>query len=270
MNKLLKDHYAKSQAGGRSKLGRIFDFVFFRLLLFGVLYLIFSDITSSHISFFSALVTTIAIIILFELFRKFRFERFVKKYKKRLSEQYTLERLALLDPASIKSICLGLSCKGTVIVLQKISEITLDDLIAALRGINDNIVHIYSISAYSGTAQEFIRSAILDKQQIILHNPSELITATKQAGQYIGTHEAEAMLLQKLQYDQAQKKPVLKRFFTLIPTNVKRYAILGITLFIMSFIVKHGLYYQLMSMLCFSLTTLSIWTNAAKKQPDQQ
>lgn len=269
MNKLLKDHYAKSQAGGRSKLGRVFDFVFFRLLLFIVLYLIFSDITSSHMSFFSALVTTIAIIMLFELFRKLRFERFVKKYRKQLSERYTLEKLALVDPALIRSICLGLSDKGTVIVLQKVSEIGVDDLTGALRGIGNDIIHIYSISTYSAAARELSRSAALDETRIILHDPDELISAVKQVGLYIGPKEAEAMLLKKLEHEKSQKKPVLKRFFTLIPTNVKRYAILGITLFVMSFIVKHGLYYQLMAMLCFSLTTISIWANAAKKQPDQ-
>lgn len=266
--KIIRQYYKRRMYKGRSAVARALDYIGFRLIAFGALYLWFYSIAPNQLLTVTLSLISVAIIsIAAELYKSLKMESFIKKERTLIAEKHMQVYFTLMPREEyIKAVQSVLMEDETFIyAVQAAQELEPDAILniyrmAAQRGAKT--IKIVTTNDVGEKAASYARTLpdidikILSAVSVLGKGDSPFFSVTEEEidghilGEYILMHSRRKLL---------RTVPFQK-------IRTRRYIITALVLIAVSFITEYALYYRLLASACLSFAGISWWTGAAHAQ----
>ncbi len=269
--RILLRYYKQRLYKGRTVVARAVDFIALRLILLAAGYLWFTTkVESPAMATVLALTTVSTLCVGVELYKSIRLERFIERERQALAEKFFREKLVLLSREEflelVRSYLLahGDEFMGDSLVYlsQSVSPVGEDAVLSACRAAKKRgmgAVALFSAAQVSENA----RTLASRMEQSVRFITPELLTAHGAAHEMLPDEKAvdEAILAQHEKRKRERKKSLSEPFAR---DRLRRYGLVAIGLFALSFFVPYTLYYRMLAGACLSLGALTWWLNQAE------
>lgn len=273
---LILRYYKRKFNHGRTLVARAVDFTALRIITLAACYLWFSTLTDNTliaaVLSFTALLT---ISISIELVKSIRFDRFVAMERKRVAERLFRERLLILPKeeflAIVKAYLEGQAADfvGDTLVypVRTAAPVDADTVLKAYRAAQKRglaAAVVFSASPVLPGARRLAER--YNEVTMTFVTPDDLIASKAAAGFMPGDDAVEEAILAAIQAEKAGRKRNASSPFA--SGRLRRYVLVAVALFALSFFVKYTLYYRLLSAACLSFGALAWWLNAMTAASD--
>lgn len=266
--RILMKYYKQRLYRGRTALARAVDFVALRLILLAAGYLWFTTkVDSSLMAGVLALTTVTTLSVGAELYKSIRLERFILKERKSLAEKLFREKLVLLTRQEFLELVRSyLTVHGeefagdsVVYLSQTVAPVGEDAVLTACRAAKKRGVGAVALFSASPVS-EAARTLAGRMEQAVRFIAPEQLTAHGSANDMLPDESAidAAILAQQEKIRRQRKKSISEPF---AQSRLRRYGIVAIALFALSFFVPYTLYYRVLAGACLSLGALTWWLN---------
>lgn len=267
---LLLRYYKRRFYHGRSFIARAVDFLALRVITLAACYLWFTTLIDNTVMAAVLSVTALMTIsVAVELVKSLRLDRFIQRERKRIAERLFRERLLILPKegflAVVKAFLEGrrgqFADDCLVYTVQSASPVSADTVLRAhraaqRRGLTAAV--IFSAAPVSPEAAALARR--YDGVTVSFITPDDLI-ASGSAVDFLPDDKAvDEVILSAARTEKARRKSAASAPFA--EGRMRRYILVALALFALSFFVKYTLYYRLLSAACLSFGALAWWLNA--------
>lgn len=266
---LLLRYYKRRFYHGRSFIARAVDFLALRVITLAACYLWFTTLIDNTVMAAVLSVTALMTIsVAVELVKSLRLDRFIQRERKRIAERLFRERLLILPKegflAVVKAFLEGqrgqFADDCLVYTVQSASPVSADTVLRAhraaqRRGLTAAV--IFSAAPVSPEASALARR--YDGVAVSFITPDDLI-ASGSAVDFLPDDKAvDEAILSAARAEKARRKSAASAPFA--EGRMRRYILVALALFALSFFVKYTLYYRLLSAACLSFGALAWWIN---------
>lgn len=262
MRTKLDEAYLRHYGSGKGAAARLFDRVLFFLLVFILVFLIARLITKSV--FASAAVGGLAggvYLLASDIVFRLTFVRSVEKFRKETAKKVLIRKLLLAPCDEIAkeaktSLHPEYGCE--LIVFQKVSPVSEDDVYSVLRGkAGLKSVILVSVSGFSDEAGQLARR--------VQHPSAELINAAGIAGLAAAYKPKEEEIDEEIiaSYEKKPARPALSNDFK--PGHAVKYLAAGAVTYAFSFISGAGLFLRSIASIVITAAVLSIGLKIYRK-----
>lgn len=273
--KLVSRYYLRAFHRGRTAVSRIVDFIAMRLVLLAAGYLFFSTkVDNGYMAGALSLAVTLFVSAVAELVKSIRMERFVSRERKRFSEKLFHERLVRLTREEFMKLVRGyLTEDGSpyspdclVYPVQTAAPVTVDAvLLAAREGRKRKLPEIVVITSSSVSDEARDAASRCEDSKISFVTAEELTRYGEAMALLPGEEETEKAIASFMRDERAKKKKRFSEPFA--PGRLRRYIVVSLCLFALSFFVEYTNYFRLLSALCLSFGAITWWLNNAAPEP---
>ncbi len=262
MQRVLNRYYKERISGGRSYFARFIDAVALRVLIFLAAWIWFraSELTGYISVFLAGIVVALASIAI-KLIREMRFERFIKRERESIAREEAHLKLTTSPESEFFAAAQrimredGVDSTYHTVFIQQLSEITADDIIKCYReaqtlGVCNAV--IFASSEMTNDAEEI--AARLSGFNIKVYGAKEMIQRIA-AAESISDEEIDAIIMRRMEKKRIRFNKMRTGIFS--GTQTKRYMILAVVLFLLSFISPGGLYIRAVASLSLALAGTS-------------
>ena len=240
----------RKRCGGRTLFARALDYVTLRAVLFFAAYLFFrARFPARGTALLLAAIFLAICMLVLRVYREISFARFRDQEMGRLRERAFADRLLLLEMPILLPIVSTLCPIGeTPVVLQRALPVNADSILALLRTHRGcGRLHVFSCSPFEASATAL---AARMEALVALHAPTELFCAARKAGITVEPDEFSAFLHACVV---PKRTRAARRFHAPDATGARKYALVALLLFGLSFLTDYTLYYRLLSGVCMSI-----------------
>lgn len=266
---LLLRYYKRRFYHGRSFVARAVDFLALRVITLAAWYLWFTTLIDNTVMAAVLSLTALATIsVAVELFKSLRLERFIQKERKRISERLFRERLLILPKeeflAVVKAFLEGRRSQFAddclVYTVQSALPVSEDTVLRAHRAAQRRMLTaavIFSAAPVSPEAAALARR--YDGVALSFVTPDDLLASGSAANFLPDDKAVDKAILSAAQGEKVRRRKAASAPFA--EGRVRRYVLVALALFALSFCVKYTLYYRLLSAACLSFGALAWWLN---------
>ena len=273
---LLLRYYKRRFYHGRSFVARAVDFLALRIITLAACYLWFTTLIDNTVMAAVLSVTALVTIsVAVELIKSMRLERFIQKERRRIAERLFRERLLILPKeeflaivkAFLESRRVQFADDCLVYTVQSILPVSADTVLRAhraaqRRGLTAAV--IFSAAPVSPEASALARR--YDGVAISFITPDDLL-ASGSAADFLPNEQAvDEAIISAAQAEKARRRKTASAPFA--EGRMRRYILIALALFALSFFVKYTLYYRLLSAACLSFGALAWWLNSIASTSD--
>lgn len=266
---ILMRYYKHKFYHGRGFLARAVDFLALRIITLAACYLWFTTLIDNTIMAAALSITALTTIsVAVELAKSLRLERFIQKERKRIAERLFRERLLILPKEDFLAVVKAyledqrekFADDCLVYTVQSAEPVSADTVLRAhraaeRRGLTAAV--IFSAAHVSAEAAALVHR--YDGATISFVTPDNLI-ANASAARFLPDEKAvDAAILAAARAEKARRKKNASAPFA--AGRMRRYILVALALFALSFFVKYTLYYRLLSAACLSFGALAWWLN---------
>lgn len=240
----------RSFNGGKSKFAAAVDFIFFSLLNFIALYIVIKQLFDNILLVtITTGIATAILSLIFSIRKNMRFEKHVDSLRKNARNEILHMKLLCLPAQSFKEM-IETELNEECYPFQKYVPLEPNDVFEIVRNFSQEgklSIHIVSISGLSDETKKIINSikTLEIKHTIINELPSVLDKIE------ISEDEITNLIIQQNKKPDHKRVKIMPRNIFL-PDRAKKYAILGLTFYLLSFVVRYGLYMQIVSAIAFT------------------
>ncbi len=253
-----RSFYKKRMYGKRTMIARGADFITLRIVIAFAAFFCFKTLMPTVASAVLAVVAVLMFSTASELIKSVRLDRFIASERDRMVREHIKQIILYLDNDSFCRLAgRCVDDDGCVTALQKISPITPDDVLAAYRqaaASSKKAAHIVTIAQITPEARVTAQSAPSIK--IHFHTSDELIELYND--ECIDADELEKIAI--MAEKNKRRLRGLKGMRPFAPSRARSYIIASSLLMVLSFFVKHALYFRIMGIICmvFGMLTACI------------
>lgn len=250
----------KSYNGGRSKFAIWIDLIFVNLLkLAAADILLKAAIHSAALRVFIAAAITAILAISASIIDKYKYKRHIHRLCERTKRELQTKKLLCIPPESLRKAIFP-NTDDKCIIIQKSSPVGSDDIYAIIReenGQSHSELTIVSISDYSADAQEaaarFGRIKLLSIRDIPEAIQSAPVSNEEIRDEII--RSASAAPRRRFSFKDAAK-----------PDRARKYLLLGIGLYILSFFIRFRIYMRICASLALFAAGIVIVLGEKRKR----
>ncbi len=261
--------YKRKFYNGRSVIARAVDFIALRIIILAACYLWFiTRIDNTVMAAVLSLIALAAISTAAEIIKSMRLVRFIDRERVRVAHSIFRERLLILPKAEFLSIVkayLGehrasYADECLVFTVQSSAPVSADTVLKAYRAAQKrslDAVVIFSAAPVSKEAQAITQS--LSGVSIDFVTPDALLKSAS-ATAFLPTPDAvDEAILSAAAKAKAQRRAAASEPFA--SGRMRRYVLVALALFALSFFNKYTVYYRMLAALSLSFGALAFWLN---------
>ncbi len=267
---ILLRHYKRRFCHGRSFIARAVDFLALRVITLAACYLWFTTLIDNTVM--AAVLSATALVtisVAVEIIKSFRFERFVRKERRRVAERLFRERLLILPREGFLAVVRAyLQARpgrfpedSLVYTVQSAFPVSPDTVLRAHRAAERRgLASAVIFSATAASPEAVALAKRYDGVSIAFVTPDDLLCDGSAADFLPDDTAIDEDILSAARAERARRRQKASAPFA--EGRMRRYVLVALALFALSFFVEYTLYYRLLSAACLSFGALAWWLNA--------
>lgn len=267
--RLLLRFYKRRLYNDRSLFARAVDFVALRMILLALCYLWFiTRIDNTVMAAILSFIALGAVSVAAEIIKSMRLARFIARERTRTAERIFREKLLVLPQreflALIKAYlsehrdAYGDDC--LVSVVRSSSPLAADAVYRAYRGAeNRRFAKAVIVSAAPVSKEAAAAAERFENVDIRFITPDMLVKSAGAMPFLPAADAVDAALLSAAEKAKAARKKTASEPFA--AGRMRRYILIALALFALSFFVKYALYYRMLAAFSLSFGALAFWLN---------